>query len=176
MTSQMLSSNVTCMQDTLNVLGIWISPGHDFRGQHGKGRLNHGVQRVDSITCVAGKGIQGDRYFEYKEDFKGQISFFSEEVAAGLEHELQLPPFERSHLRRNVLVSGIDLNGLIGKAFAVGGVEFSGSEECAPCYWMEEAIGPGAHEWLKGRGGLRCRILSSGLLGVGMQSLVVHPG
>jgi MOSC domain-containing protein YiiM len=54
-----------------------------------------------------------------------------------------------------VLVSGIDLNGLIGKAFAVGGVEFSGSEECAPCYWMEEAIGPGAHEWLKGRGGLR---------------------
>jgi hypothetical protein len=29
---------------------------------------------------------------------------------------------------------------------------------------MDEAIGPGAHDWLKGRGGLRCRILSDGWL------------
>jgi MOSC domain-containing protein YiiM len=59
----------------------------------------------------------------------------------------------------------VDLNALIGREFEVQGVRFAGVEECRPCYWMNEAFGhPQAEDWLKGRGGLRARILSSGWL------------
>jgi MOSC domain-containing protein YiiM len=40
--------------------------------------------------------------------------------------------------------------------------------ECKPCYWMDEAIAPGAEALLQGRGGLRARILTSGTLRVGL--------
>ena len=44
---------------------------------------------------------------------------------------------------------------LVGAEFEVQGVRFVGTEECKPCYWMDSALGPGAENWLKGRGGLR---------------------
>ena len=78
-----------------------------------------------------------------------------------------------SRFRRNVLLEGIDLNSLIGMRFKLGGIEFSGSEECRPCFWMNEAIAPGAHDWLKGHGGLRCRIHSSGNLKSGESKLTI---
>ena len=161
------------MQTRIEIHNIWISPGHDFRGQHGKGRLKHGIESRESVNCVAGQGIEGDRYFGYKDNFKGQITFISADVADRLEKDLNLPGFDRSAMRRNVLISGVDLNGLIGKRFRIGDVEFSGSEECSPCYWMDEAVGKGAHAGLKGNGGLRCRIESSGILATGSRDLEI---
>jgi MOSC domain-containing protein YiiM len=121
---------------------------------------------VPEMDCVAGKGIKGDRYFDYKPDYKGQITFFSREVLERLWEELQVPLEERSvsATRRNVLVSGVDLNSLVGKKFSLGDLVFSGSEECSPCYWMNSVIHTRAEEWMRGRGGLRARILTGGTL------------
>ena len=58
----------------------------------------------------------------------------------------------------------VDLNELIGQEFEIDGVRFSGTGECRPCYWMDRAIAPGAHEFLKGRGGLRAKIVSNGMV------------
>lgn len=69
-------------------------------------------------------------------------------------------------LRRNVVVSGVELNDLIGQRFVLQGVEFEGAEEAKPCEWMDEVFAPGAQAWLRGRGGLRARIRSSGMLRV----------
>jgi MOSC domain-containing protein YiiM len=66
--------------------------------------------------------------------------------------------------RRNVITRGVDLNELIGQEFKLQGIRFLGMEECRPCYWMDRAFAPGAHEFLKGRGGLRARILTDGSL------------
>lgn len=49
----------------------------------------------------------------------------------------------------------MDLNRLIGQRFSLQGIEFEGVEECRPCYWMDQAIAPGAENYLKGHGGLR---------------------
>jgi MOSC domain-containing protein YiiM len=68
--------------------------------------------------------------------------------------------------RRNVVVEGLDLNSLIGAEFEVQGVRFLGTQEAAPCEWMDLAFCPGACDALKGRGGLRARILSDGVLRV----------
>ncbi len=148
----------------IHVCQLFISPGHNYFGRHGKPAGENPVVEVDEITCVAGRGIRGDRFFDYKKDYKGQITFFSVEVFQALRHELNLPSAQPSATRRNVFVRGLDLGPLVGKEFEVQGVRFAGTEQCSPCYWMDSAVGPGANAWLSGRGGLRARVLSDGTL------------
>ncbi len=148
----------------MQIVALYISPGHNFFGHHEKPPGENPILAVDQVECVAGKGLRGDRFFGFKEDYKGQITFFSEEVYLALSQELG--KFDRPHsvFRRNVIVRGVDLNGLIGQEFMIQGIRFEGMSECAPCYWMDQAFAPGAEEFLKGRGGLRARILSDGVL------------
>ncbi|MCC5835040.1 MAG: molybdenum cofactor biosysynthesis protein [Opitutales bacterium] len=143
---------------------IFISPGHNFFGHHGKPAGENEVVAVDSIECVAGSGIRGDRFFDHKPDYKGQITFFSMEVFEALCEALNVSNISPSAVRRNVFTRGVDLDQWIGKEFEIQGIRFSGAEECKPCYWMDQAIAPGAEAYLKGRGGLRARILSDGVL------------
>ncbi len=148
------------------LLDIWISPGNDFRGHHGGPRGDHGIEGVDEVECVAGMGLKGDRYFGYKSDFKGQVTFFDAEAVQAVREEFNRPDLSSSGFRRNLIVRGVELSAWVGKRFRFQGVEFEGSEECKPCYWMNEAVGPGAEEFLKTRfrGGLRARILTDGVL------------
>ena len=152
------------MSTVIKVEAIYISTGHDFVGRHGKGRLDHGIEKVASVSCVAGAGLVGDRYFNHKEDYKGQITFFDSKVHEQISNDFDVPDLDPAQYRRNVITSGVDLNELIGERFTIQGIEFEGSEECRPCYWMDESVKPGVHEALKGYGGLRARILSSGQL------------
>ena len=148
----------------MKVEAIYISPGHNYFGRYGKGSLNHETQAVDSVRCVAGRGLEGDRFFDYKEDYKGQITFFSQEIFDAMSDILDIHDKSTAVVRRNVVVSGVDLNNLVGQRFTLQGIEFEGMKECSPCEWMDEAFGPGAMDFLKGRGGLRCRILTDGVL------------
>lgn len=149
---------------TLTLHRIFVSEGHSYFGRHGKGSLKRPVREISEVECVAGRGLCGDRFFDHQADYKGQVTLFSAEVFAGLCAALNLPEASPAALRRNLLVSGADLNELVGHEFELQGVRLLGSEECRPCYWMDEALAPGAEAWLKGRGGLRCRILSDGWL------------
>jgi MOSC domain-containing protein YiiM len=63
-----------------------------------------------------------------------------------------------------VITRGIELNEFIDNEFEIQGVRFYGTQECAPCYWMDRAFAPGAEVFLRGNGGLRARILSDGKL------------
>jgi MOSC domain-containing protein YiiM len=145
---------------------LYISPGHNFFGHHGKPASEHPIVEVSELRCVAGRGIAGDRFFDYKPDYKGQITFFAEEVFDALCAALDVRDKAPSVLRRNVITHGLDLNALVGREFEVQGVLFLGTGECSPCYWQNQAFGPGAEDWLKGRGGLRAKILSDGVLRV----------
>ena len=151
------------------LLEIWISAGNDFRGRHEKGRLDHGITSVTEIECVAGLGLRDDRYFGYKPDFKGQVTFFDAEAVQAVRDHFSLPDLSSSIFRRNLIVRGADLSAWVGKRFRFQGIDFEATEECKPCYWMDEAVAPGAEEFLKAnfRGGLRARILSDGVLRVG---------
>ena len=150
----------------LSLHHIYVADGHRYFGRHGLGSAKLPIREVNAVECVAGRGLRGDRYFDHKADYKGQVTLFSQEVFGELQRALHVPQVSPAALRRNLLVSGADLNELIGQQFELQGVRFEGTEECRPCYWMDEAVGPGANAWLKGRGGLRCRILSDGWLRV----------
>lgn len=148
----------------MKVEHIYLSAEHNYFGHHGKPAGRAPVDEVDEAELVAGKGIRGDRFFGWKEDYKGQITFFSLEVHADLCRSLGVTGVPPSVFRRNVIVSGVDLNALIGQEFELQGIRFAGVCECSPCYWMDEAFHAGAEAALKGRGGLRARILTSGIL------------
>ena len=149
------------------ILHLFISPGHNYFGHHGKPAGESPIIEVEEIECLAGRGIRGDRFFDWKPNYKGQITFFQWENLVQMWDELDVRSYQRdpSATRRNVLVEGVDLNALIGQEFEIQGVRFFGTEECRPCYWMNGAIQPEAEAWMRGRGGLRAKILSDGCLG-----------
>jgi len=148
----------------VEICHLYISRGHNFVGHHGREPDQYPMIEVPAVECVTGRGIRGDRYFDFKDDYKGQVTFFSLDVFDELCSALQIEGVVPSAVRRNIFTRGVDLNQWIGQDFEIQGVRFHGTEESRPCHWMDGAIAPGAKDFLKGRGGLRARILSDGEL------------
>ena len=146
---------------------IFTSSGHNYYGHHDLPPDDFPLVAADSVECVAGHGIRGDRFFDYQDDYKGQITFFSREVFDLLAQAFCLTTKSPGILRRNVIVSGVDLVELIGADFKLQGVQFRGTAHCNPCHWMDTAFAPGAEKFLAGRGGLRARILTDGKISLG---------
>ncbi len=147
---------------------LYISPGHNFFGHHGLAPGENPVVEMAEVECVAGRGIRGDRFFDFKENYQGQITFFfAVKFSINYAWELKLTGKSPGFSRRNVIVSGVDLDALIGNDFEIQGVRFRGTAECSPCHWMDMAFAPGAETFLRGRGGLRAQILTDGKLCAG---------
>lgn len=143
---------------------FFISPAHNYVGHFGKPAGENPIIEVDEIECVAGSGIRGDRFFDHKPEFKGQITFFEVETHERLCERFGVEGKGPDTYRRNVVVRGQDLNEWIGREFEIQGVRFLGTEEAKPCFWMNGAFCEGAEEALAGKGGLRAKILSDGIL------------
>ena len=143
---------------------LFISPDHNYVGHFGKPPGENPIVEVDEADCRAGSGIVGDRYFDHKPDYKGQITFFEMETHEAMCDRFNVFDKGPETYRRNVIVEGVDLNEFIGKEFEIQGVRFFGTEEAKPCFWMDRAFHEGAEEALRGKGGLRAKILSSGML------------
>jgi MOSC domain-containing protein YiiM len=152
--------------NSLRIEHLYVSAGHNFFGHHGKPAGDYATVEVAAVNCVAGRGIESDRFFDYKPDYKGQITFFAAEIFEAMCARLGVAGRSPAELRRNVITRGVDLTELYDREFEVQGVRFLGMGECKPCYWMDQAIGPGAEAALKGCGGLRAKILTSGGLSV----------
>ena len=117
---------------------------------------------VDEAVAHAGRGLEGDRYF----DGRGT---FSNTYARG--HDLTLVDAglvsDAVGARRNVITRGIDLNALVGRRFTVGDVECFGQRLCEPCAHLERLTEPGVLRALVHIGGLRADVLSDGTIRVG---------
>lgn len=148
----------------MKISRIYISPEHNFFGHHEQPAGQAPTVECREVECVAGKGLKGDRFFGWKEDYKGQVTFFAEEVWEALCEKMQVADKDPGVFRRNLITRGIDLNTLIGKEFEVQGIRFLGTQEAAPCHWMNQAFAEGAEKALHGKGGLRAKVLSDGIL------------
>lgn len=153
---------------------IFISPGHNFFGHYGRAPGDHPVTDVAAVQCRAGYGLEGDRFYGYRPDYNGQVTFFDWTAYEDVKRELAVPGLAPSAFRRNVLVEGAHLNSLIGSRFMLGGIDFEGMGESKPCEWMNTAVAPGAEKWLRGKGGLRAKILTDGTLRRGPTDLYAY--
>ena len=151
----------------MRLLHLYISPEHNYFGHHGQPPGTAPAVELEEVEVVAGQGIVGDRFFDYKDNYKGQVTFFEHEIYESLCGKFGMTPADRpppSVFRRNLITAGQDLNALIGQEFEIQGVRFAGVAECSPCHWMDQAFHPGAEAALKNHGGLRARVLTSGTL------------
>jgi MOSC domain-containing protein YiiM len=152
---------------------IFISPGHNFVGHYGRTPGNFPLVEVARVECVAGRGLRGDRYFDFRQNYKGQVTFFSTEVFEKLCANFGIKDKPAGVLRRNLIVSGVDLLSLIDREFEIQGVRFRGTQHCAPCEWMNTAFAPGAEKFVEDNAGLRAQILSDGSITVGDAQLSI---
>lgn len=126
---------------------------------------NVAMQELGNVEATAGAGLSGDRY-KGGSGKRGVTLLQAEHVPAiaALAGLAEIPPML---LRRNLLVSGIPLIALKGRRFMIGDVLLEGTDPCDPCSRMEDALGPGGYNAMRGMGGLCARILGSGTLRVG---------
>jgi MOSC domain-containing protein YiiM len=123
------------------------------------------MQPVDGVEATAGAGLAGDRYTGGSG--KRGVTLIQAEhlpvIAALSGHDA----VEAALLRRNVVVSGIPLIALKGRRFRIGDVVLEGTDSCDPCSRMEEALGPGGFNAMRGMGGLCARIVAGGRFAIG---------
>jgi MOSC domain-containing protein YiiM len=119
------------------------------------------LRPVESVHAVAGCGLEGDRHFRPKGQRPGgAITLIESEV-------LDEVGLSGPDSRRQVVVSGVRLNDLIGKRFRVGEVECVGVEICEPCEHLQSLTRPGIIRDLLHRGGLNADVVESGTISVG---------
>ena len=123
-------------------------------------------ERIERVRAVAGRGLEGNRYF-YDEAPSGRaLTLIQAEALEGMLEDTGIE-LSAAESRRNVLTSGIDLNALVGKRFRVGKVECLGVELCHPCSSLEKVTQKGVIKGLVNRGGLNSDILTDGDIALG---------
>jgi len=123
---------------------------------------------VTQIEAIAGCGLAGDHYAS-KSNGKRQVTLIQAEHLEAVAKILGKSEVRAEWVRRNILVSGINLFALRDRRFRVGEVVLEGSGPCEPCSRMEEALGIGGYNAMRGHGGITARILEGGLIGLGAE-------
>ena len=118
-----------------------------------------------TVEAIAGAGLVGDRY--KSGSGKRGITLIQAEHLPAIAALAQRPDLTPALLRRNVVVSGMPLIALKQRRFRIGTAVFVGTEECDPCSRMEDALGPGGYNAMRGHGGLCARIVEGGTFGLG---------
>jgi MOSC domain-containing protein YiiM len=125
------------------------------------GELPHAVERIGAL---AGKGLEGNRYFWADGEAPAGNALTLVAAEALMESGLEITAAET---RRNVLTSGIDVNALVGRRFRIGALECYGVELCEPCSHLQKITGKDVLGTLVHRAGLNADILTDGEIAVG---------
>lgn len=83
-------------------------------------------------------------------------------------------PITPAELRRNIVISGINLFSLKGRRFRIGHAIMETTGWCQPCAKLEERLGLGTFQAVRGHGGITARVLHSGIIRLD-DSLRVEP-
>src|SRR5688500_7871777 len=137
-------------------------------------RAEEQTRPVEAVVVVAGRGIEGDRYFRtdgsgtfHEADKHGQdLTLIEAEAIEGLAADTGIE-LGTGEPRRNVVTRGVALNDLVGRRFTVGEVEAVGNRLCDPCNHLEKLTEPGVLKGLANRGGLRADVVRGGAIRVG---------
>ncbi|MGX6607444.1 molybdenum cofactor biosysynthesis protein [Micromonosporaceae bacterium Da 78-11] len=151
---------------------LLASPLHRYEGRPADGPLPAPPgELVDRVEIRAGLGIVGDRYYARPAHRDASVTIIARE---------SLPEgADLSQARRNILVAGLAVDNLVGSVLSLdsgdGPVRFEVRRRANPCAWMDVAIGPGAWQALRRKGGIRCTPLDDGVLRIGPVQVAITP-
>ena len=127
---------------------------------------------VEEARAVAGKGLEGDRYFSGAGSWSStpgtgrQVTLIELETIEALERDYKMK-IEPGQARRNVVTRGVALNHLVGREFSVGDVRLRGMRLNEPCNHLASLTDEKVKQGLVHRGGLRADIVTGGVIRVG---------
>ena len=121
------------------------------------------VRAVEKTSLDPIKGLVDD----YRSRGNRQVTLIQAEHLDVVAALCGLDDVDPGLLRRNFLISRISVRALKDKRFYIGSVQLLGTGECAPCSQMEENLGEGGYNAMRGHGGITARILSAGSVHVG---------
>ena len=124
------------------------------------------VESREQAEAIAGYGLAEDHYAS-KTNGKRQVTLIQSEHLEAVAKILGKSEVRADGLRRNLLVSGLNIYALRNRKFRIGSVLLEGSGPCEPCARMEEVLGVGGYNAMRGHGGITARILEGGVLRVG---------
>jgi len=116
---------------------------------------------VTSVTAITDRGLAGDHY-QGKPGSKRQVTLIQSEHLAAVASIMGLAELGPGLIRRNLVVAGINLVALKDRQFWVGEVLLEYTGLCHPCSRMEENLGPGGYNAMRGHGGITARIVQGG--------------
>ena len=119
------------------------------------------MAELETVQISLEKGLEGDR-FSGRRGNPRQVTLIQQEHLAVIAGCLGLETLSPSLLRRNIVVSGINLLALKDKYFRIGDalLEFTGL--CHPCSKMERQLGEGGYNAMRGHGGITARVCEAG--------------
>lgn len=120
---------------------------------------------VQSVQFETGRGLVGDRYARL--DGARQVTLIGKENLAAIGTFLGGPPVNPEAVRRNIVVEGLNLLALKDRRFKIGEAILETSGECHPCSRMEEILGVGGYNAMRGQGGITARVVQGGMVRVG---------
>ena len=134
-----------------------------------RGAPRERARRIEQTVALARIGLADDRLGQ-----RGEAELSTRQVTLiQQEHLALIAAFARSGavdpvgLRRNLVVSGINLIALKNARLQIGDAVLEIVGPCQPCSRMEEVIGPGGYAAMRGHGGMTARILEGGRIAVG---------
>ena len=155
------------------------SPHSRYEGRPADGPLPaYPGETPESIEIRAGLGVVGDRYFAKPAHRAASVTLMAMESLEAVAASLSLDEVpDAAGTRRNIMLRGFPVDELRGVQFALdsghGAVEFRGNRPANPCAWMDVVLAPGAFTAMRGRGGMRCEPLTSGVLSLGAATLTL---
>ncbi len=132
------------------------------------------IQVVEEAQAQPGDGLLGDRY-QGQPESKRQVTLIQAEHLDAVASFLGREAVDPTLTRRNIVVKGINLLALKGRRFRVGEVILEMTGLCHPCSQMEENLGPGGYNAMRGHGGITARVIQGGTIRVG-DPVAVLPG
>ncbi|EED34548.1 mosc domain protein [Luminiphilus syltensis NOR5-1B] len=134
------------------------------------------MESVSNAMALATLGLEGDHRTTKTAGSGRQVTLISQEFIAQTAHFLGRASIDPALLRRNLVVSGINLHALRYQQFAIGDAILEANALCHPCSRMESALGPGGVAAMIGHGGLCAKIISGGEIRIGDAVRVITPG
>ncbi|WP_282021608.1 MOSC domain-containing protein [Ruegeria faecimaris] len=114
-------------------------------------------------AMIFGEGLKGD----HSRPGKRAVTLIQQEHLSAMGSYLGQGPVAPDILRRNLVVSGINLAALKGREVLVGEAILRFTVICAPCSRMEEALGKGGYSAVRGHGGWCAEVVRPGRVRLG---------
>ena len=144
-----------------DLIAGWTQPGHvEWIGLRSERRSEMTI--MDEVT-ISANGLDGDR----SRAGKRAVTLIQQEHLAAIGSYLGQGAVAPEILRRNLVVSGINLAALKGREMQVGEAILRFTVICAPCSRMEEALGKGGYSAVRGHGGWCAEVVQPGRVRLG---------